>query len=604
MMEEARREAESAGTKPAIDVPETITVRDLAKILEVGPIAIIKELMRSGIMANINQSIDRETATIVAEDMGFKVKEEPVIEKEEEELTLVKVPPRPFLADEKAEDLVPRPPVVTVMGHVDHGKTTLLDAIREARVAAQEAGGMTQQIGAYQVGKNGRKITFLDTPGHEAFTAMRARGAQATDIAVLVVAADDGVMPQTVEAINHARAAHVPIIVALNKMDKPNINPELVKQQLADLGLTVEDWGGNVICVPVSAKKRTGLDDLLGMILLVADLSELKANPNRPAVGIVIEGRLDKNRGPMATLLVQNGTLRIGDYVLIGDTFGRVRAMFNELGDKIEEAAPSTPVAVLGLSGVPTAGSKFEVVSDERAARLLASSRADEKRQAGLQPTQALSLDEIYQRFQAGEVKELNLILKADTQGSLEAVSDSLMKLGDEELKVDILHKDSGSITESDIMLAIASKAIVIGFGVGATPSARVMAESNAVDVRYYDVIYELLEDVERALKGLLEPELEEVVIGHGEVRAIFDIPNRGKVAGMYVSDGKVTRNALARIARGGEMICDGQVSSLKRFAEDVREVNSGYECGLGLEGFENFEKGDILEFYIKKILS
>ncbi|MGQ9585294.1 MAG: translation initiation factor IF-2 [Anaerolineae bacterium] len=579
-----------------------LTVRELAQIMQTSPIDVIKVLMNLGIMANINQQLDFDTAAIVGAEMGFEVKAEepeaPVEEEEEAPKTL-----RQILAEqEPAEKLEPRPPVVTVLGHVDHGKTTLLDAIRDTNVVEGEAGGITQRIGAYQVEVDGRKITFLDTPGHEAFTAMRARGAQVTDLAVLVVAADDGVMPQTREAIDHARAAGVPILVALNKMDKPNANPDRVKQQLADVGLTVEDWGGDVICVPISAKQKTGIDELLENILLVTEVADLKANPHRPAVGTVVEGRVDRSRGVMATLLVQAGTLRVGDVVVIGDQFGRVRAMFDDKGQAVQEAKPSTPVAILGLAEVPSAGNVFEVVEDERAGRALAAQRREEKREtAAAGPRRSLTLEDLFRRAQAGEVRELNVILKAAMQGGIEPITTSLEQLGSEGLKVHILHASTGDITESDVMLASASKAIVVGFSVDVDQAARRLADAEGVDIRVYDVIYQLLEDVEKALKGLLEPTYEEEEIGRAEVRATFRIPKRGIVAGCYVLEGKITRNALARIRRGEALIYDGRVDSLKRFTDDVREVAAGFECGVGLEGFEAYEVGDIIQFYIQK---
>ncbi len=592
---------ETAVVRPkVVELPATLTVRQLASLLGISPIDVIKELMNNGIMANINQQIDYETAAIVAGEMGFETKEEaPPTEEAEPKL------PQPlrhrFYEGEDPKDLQPRPPVVTVLGHVDHGKTKLLDAIRHTNVAEGEAGGITQHIGAYQVETDGKKITFLDTPGHEAFTAMRARGAQVTDLAVLVVAADDGVMPQTKEAIDHARAAQVPIVVALNKMDKPEANPDLVKQQLADVGLTVEEWGGDVICVPISAKFNQGIEELLENILLVAEVEELKANPKRPAVGTVIEGKMDRSRGPTATVLVQNGTLKVGDVVVIDELHGRVRAMFNDKGKPIKKAGPSTPVAILGLPDVPRAGDTFEVVANERTARTITTKRAEEKREAARRPTKILSLDDLYNQVRAGEVKELNLILKADVQGSLEPIENSLDRLGDENLRVRIIHDGTGNITESDIMLAVASRAIVIGFNVEVDPAARRMAEAEGVDIRLYDIIYRLIEDIEKALKGLLEPVYADVVIGHAEVRAIFRIPQRGKVAGVYVTDGQITRNALARISRNGEVVYDGRVNSLKRFTEDVKEVNTGFECGVGLEDFDGFVEGDIIEFYRKE---
>ncbi len=583
-----------------VELPAVLTVRQLANLLGISPIDVIKELMNNGIMANINQQIDYETAAIVAGEMGFETKEEaPPVEEGASKL------PQPlrhrFYEGEDPKNLRPRPPVVTVLGHVDHGKTKLLDAIRHTHVAEGEAGGITQHIGAYQVEIEGKKITFLDTPGHEAFTAMRARGAQITDLAVLVVAADDGVMPQTKEAIDHARAAQVPIVVALNKMDKPEANPELVKQQLAEVGLTVEEWGGETICVPISAKFNQGVEELLENILLVAEVQELKANPNRPALGTVVEGKLDKSRGPVATVLVQNGTLRVGDIIVIDELYGRVRAMFNDKGKPVKEAGPSTPVAILGLPDVPRAGDPFEVVANERLARAMTARRTEMKQQAAQQPVKVLSLDDLYNQVRAGKVKELNLILKADVQGSLEPIESSLDKLGDENLKVKIIHDGTGNITESDIMLAIASRAIVIGFNVEVDPAARRMAEAEGVDIRLYDIIYRLVDDIEKALKGLLEPVYADVVIGHAEVKAIFRTSQRGKVAGVYVMDGQIHRNALARISRNGEVVYDGRVSSLRRFTEDVKEVNAGFECGVGLENFGDFVEGDIIEFYRKE---
>ena len=587
--------------RKAIVIPDFLTVRELATLMDVSPIDVIKELMKNGILANINQQIDYETAAIVAEEMGFEAQQEappPAVEE-------VPILPQPLkeriYEGEAPENLKLRPPVVTVLGHVDHGKTTLLDVIRHTNVVAGEAGGITQHIGAYQVEHNGKKITFLDTPGHEAFTAMRARGAQGADIAILVVAADDGVMPQTKEAIDHARAARVPIIVALNKIDKANANPERVKQQLADMGLQVEEWGGDTICVPVSAKRKIGINELLDNILVVAELAELKANPDRPAMGMVIEGQLDKSRGPTATLLVQNGTLRVGDVLVIEDLYGRVRAMFNENWEPVEEAPPSTPVVVLGLSDVPQPGSTFQVVENEKTARALAAQRSEEKAQATARPTKVIALDDIFEQIQAGQVKELNLIVKADVQGTIEPIVSSLEKLGDENLKVNILHTGTGNINESDVMLAVASRAIIVGFNVQVDPAAKRSAEAERVDIRLYDVIYKLIDNVDKALKGLLEPVYREVVTGHAEVRAVFSIPRVGKVAGVYVTDGHITRNSLARIRRNGKVVYDGRVSSLKRFTEDVKEVREGFECGVGLEGFHDFEEGDLIELYEKE---
>jgi len=587
-----------------IQVPPTLTVRELAALMKVSPIDVIKELMGNGIMANINQQIDFDTAAIVGTEMGFEVV--PEAPKEEEAPVTEEVMPmrERFIASEDPRKLRPRPPVVTVLGHVDHGKTTLLDAIRETNVVAGEAGGITQHIGAYQVEIAGRKITFLDTPGHEAFTAMRARGAQVTDLAILVVAADDGVMPQTREAIDHARAAKVPIIVALNKIDRPNANPDRGKQELADQGLLVEGWGGDVICVPISAKQRQGIEDLLENILLVTEIAELKANPNRRAQGTVIEGELDERRGVTVTLLVQNGTLHVGDIVVIGEKYGKIRAMFNDRGERVREAGPSTPVAILGFPAVPAAGDSFEVAESERVAREIVNKRAGARREAGETVRRVITLDDLYQRMQAGEVKELNLILKADVQGSIEPIVKSLEELGDKDLKVRVLRQGTGNISESDIMLAIASSAIVVGFQVDIDTAAQRLADVDGVDVRRYDIIYKLIDDLDKALKGLLEPTYQDVIIGHAEVRAVFRISRKGNVAGSYVLDGQVTRNALARVRRNGNEIYAGKVASLKRFTEDVREVAAGYECGISLENFEDFQQGDIIECYTKERVS
>jgi len=595
--------AAAAVAEPAsktLVLPESITIRDLATLMHRTPIDIIKELMKNGVMANINQQIDYDTAAIIAEEMGFTVEPEKAPEPELPE-PVVEVRKGGYTQEEYAR-LPVRPPVVTVLGHVDHGKTSLLDAIRQTNVALGEVGGITQHIGAYQVEKQGKLITFLDTPGHEAFTAMRARGAQVTDLAVLVVAADDGVMPQTLEAIDHARAAQVPIIVALNKIDKDNANPELVKQQLAEANVVVEDYGGNVICVPVSAKQKTGIENLLEMILLMAEMADLRANPDRMAKGVVIESRLDKARGPLATLLVQDGTLRTGDALVIGGIAGRVRAMFDYKGARIDAAPPSTPAVVLGLPDVPEAGSAFEAMEDEKAAKAKAAEYAQQRQSSAERaPTRPMTLEEIYARAAEGQVKELNLILKADVQGSIEPIESSLERLGDEKLKVRLLLKSTGNITESDVSLAIASNAIVIGFNVQVDPAASRLAEANGVDVRVYDIIYRLTEDIEKALKGLLEPVYKEVTVGHAEVRATFRIPKVGVIAGGIVTDGIAARNAKVRVLRAGQPIFDGRVASLRRFTEDVREVATGHECGIGVEGFEGFQVGDVLEFYRKE---
>lgn len=599
----AGRSAQREAAPKVVALPEVITVRDLSGLLNASPIDIIRALMINGVMANINQEIDFDTAAIVAGDLGYEVKEE---EKAlEPTLEVVSEAPvarrqREYTAEEMTK-LRTRPPVVTIMGHVDHGKTSLLDAIRESSVAASEVGGITQHIGAYQVEKQGKKITFLDTPGHEAFTAMRTRGAMATDIAILVVAADDGVQPQTLEAINHSRAAQVPLIVALNKIDKANANPDAVKRQLADANVIVEEYGGEVICVPVSAKQRTNLDSLLEMILLVAEMADLKANPEAPASGTVIEAEMDHTRGCVATLLVQEGTLRSGDNIVIGTVAGKVRAMFDYKGERIDAASPSTPVAILGLPEVPTAGDSFQVVADERTARELAAAEMEKKEAPGKKQRKMLSLDDFFAQAQAGDVKELPLILKADVQGSVEPIVNSIQQLADENLQVNLLHTGIGNITESDVMLAAASKAIIIGFDVQVDPAASRMAETEGVDLRIYNVIYRLIDDIDKALKGLLEPVYEDITIGRAQVRQVFRLPNKKQVAGCQVSDGTIARNARVRVRRNNQPIFEGTVASLRRFKDDVREVAAGFECGIGLEGFDSYQEGDVLEFYRKQ---
>ncbi|MBS1253272.1 MAG: Translation initiation factor IF-2 [Anaerolineales bacterium] len=595
------------GPEP-IEVPPMISVRDLSEIIGVSPIDLIKNLMANGIMANINQTLDFDTAAIVAEDMGYelvpegmlaaaeeekeeKVEPEAAAEPEEE------VPPYWQMFVDPGEPVEPRPPIITVLGHVDHGKTTLLDAIREANVAGGEAGGITQHIGAYQVVQQGKKITFIDTPGHEAFTAMRARGAQVTDIAVLVVAAGDGLMPQTLEAINHARAARVPIVVALNKVDLATARPQRVLQQLAEEDLIPDAWGGDTFVVEISALRKTGIDELLDAIVLVAESLEPAANPDKPAVGTVLEAELDRSRGVTATLLIQAGTLHKGDNIVAGATYGRVRAMFDERGKQTEEAGPAIPVAILGLNEVPRAGDIFEVVEDESTARAIAEEQQEEEEKGKLY-TVPTSLEELFDRMQAGEVKELNLIVKADVQGSLEPIESQLEQLGTDELKVNVLHTGTGTITENDIMLASASDAVVVGFNVPADGVAKRQAEAEGVDVRLYSIIYRLTEDVQKALEGLLEPEYKKFLIGQVEVRAVFSIPRGGNVAGCYVTDGKVKRGAIARLFRTGGMVYEGEVDSLKRFTEDVREVAQGYECGMGLTYYDDYEEGDIIRVY------
>jgi translation initiation factor IF-2 len=536
--------------------------------------------------------------------MGYEAKPEappPTDEEKEEASAKANAPEwRRVIEAESAENLVTRPPVVTILGHVDHGKTSLLDLIRKTNVAAKEAGGITQHIGAYQVERQGRKITFLDTPGHEAFTAMRMRGAQATDIAILVVAADDGVMPQTREAYAHAKAARVPMIVALNKIDKPNANPDRVKQQLAEIGLTPDDWGGKTIVVPVSAKQKVGIDDLLEAILLVADDTAIKANPKNVATGTVVEAELDKSRGVIATLLVQNGTLHAGDVIVAGTASGKIRAMFDDQGRPIKEAAPSTPVTVLGLSDAPLPGEVFRVADSDREARSVVAERKLAQREAEAKPSQAMSLDQVFAKFQAGETKELTLIVKSDVQGSLEPIVNSLEKLATEDgPRVTVLYAEPGKVTENDVMLATASKAIIIGFNVTADATAQRLAETSGVSIRHYEVIYRVTEDIEKALKGMLEPEYKPVTIGRAEVRAVFKISKLGNIAGCIVREGELRRSAKVRVWRGGKVEHEGEVSSLKHEKDDVKEVKKGFECGVGLKDFESLKVGDVLEFFV-----
>ncbi len=609
----APRESTPAAARPApkpavpkeIDIPATITVRELAESMNLSLIDVIKHLMAEGIMANINQQLDHDIAAMIAEDMGFEVKQQEEAEPVEaaEPAASTKAPKRVYTEDEK-QRLAERPPVVTVMGHVDHGKTALLDAIRETDVASGEAGGITQRMGAYQVEKQGRKITFIDTPGHEAFTAMRARGAKATDIAVLVVAADDGVMPQTIEAINHAKAAQVPIIVAINKMDRPDANPDLVKQQLSDQGLVVEDWGGDVIAVPVSARMRTGIDTLLDMILLVADLGELKALPDAPAKGTVIDARLDRTQGVLATLLIDEGTLRLGDSLIVGAIPGKVRAMFDYRMQRIQEGGPATPVIVLGLPEAPGAGDRFEVVADDRTARSLAAERAEASQDAHAGAAKATTLDEVFAQIKAGEAKELNVILKTDVQGSIEPIVNSLDKLSTEKVQLKILHVGTGDVTENDVMLAKASEAMVVGFDVSIPAIAAKLAEVEGVTIRLYNIIYNLVEDMEKALKGMLDPEYHDVVLGRARVLTTFHIPKVGTIAGAQMTEGKALRNATVRVRRASTVLHEGRISSLKRYTEDVREVGTGLEFGIGLGNFEDLQEGDTLEFSTKELVT
>jgi len=586
-----------------IEIPESLTVRELATRIEASPIDVIKQLMANGVMANINQQIDFDTAAIVIAEFGFEALPLKAPEAGSGAETAELPHWRRMLGDEDPGSLVTRPPVVTILGHVDHGKTTLLDVIRQTEVAAGEAGGITQHIGAYQVSRNDRSITFLDTPGHAAFTAMRARGAQGADIAVLVVAADDGVMPQTREALAHARAARVPIVVALNKIDRPNANPDKVKQELADLGLVPDEWEGNTMIVPVSAKQATGIEDLLEAILLVADSTEIRSNPNGKVLGTVIEGELDKAKGVVATLLVQNGTLKVGEIVIAGEAYGRVKAMFDHLGNPIQQAPPSTPASVLGLSDVPHAGDLFFVVETERDAKALVKElqeRPVELAAAG----PGLSLDQIFEAFQAGAAKELRLVVKADVQGSLEPVISSLNALSVGDIGINVLHSATGNIGEDDVMLAAASEAIVIGFNVTPDQAAKRLAETRRVDIRVYDVIYRLTEDIEKALKGMLEPEKRTTEIGRAEVLQVFRIPKIGNIAGSRVISGELRRNAKIRVVRGEEVLHEGSVSSLKHEKDDVREVREGFECGVGLKGFDAFEPGDTLVAFIEEMVA
>jgi len=575
-------------TPKHIVIPESLTVQELASRMSRKASEVIKELMKLGVMATINQEIDSDTATIVANEMGVTVEV-----RVEKPLTVIED------VEDDEKDLKPRPPVVTVMGHVDHGKTSLLDAIRSTNVTATEAGGITQHIGAYQVEIKNQKITFLDTPGHEAFTAMRARGAQVTDIAVLVVAADDGVMPQTVEAINHAKAANVPIIVAINKIDKPEANPERVKQELTEYGLVVEEWGGDTIAVPVSAKTKANIDTLLEMILLVAEMRELKANPNRKAVGTVIEAKLDKGKGPVATVLVAKGTLNVGDVMIAGQSFGRIRAMVDYKGRRVKKAGPSMPVEVQGLSAVPSAGETFNVVDDEKLARSIADARADEKKAEEIKQKSKISLEELFNKIKEGEVKELNIIIKADVQGSVEAIKQSLEKLSTPEVRVNIIHGGVGAISESDVMLAAASNAIIIGFNVRHDSNTKATAELQGVSIRLYRVIYDAIDDIKAAMEGLLEPDYREVILGKAEVRQIFKVPKVGTVAGCYVTEGKVTRSSKIRVVRDGKTIFEDEIASLKRFKDDVKEVVENYECGIGLKNFHDIKEGDVFEAFI-----
>lgn len=577
--------------KRIVEIDEALTVESFAEKVNVSVTEVIAKLMDLGMMLTKNADLEFDVAAIIADEFGVKLKQKQVSVKGEE--TSIE---DLFRVDDSIERL-PRAPVVTIMGHVDHGKTTLLDRIRNAEVAKSEAGGITQHIGAYQVEINDKKITFLDTPGHEAFTSMRARGAQVTDIAVLVVAANDGVMPQTIEAINHAKAAEVPIIIAINKMDVSGANPDHVKQQLAEQGLIPEDWGGDTICVPVSALRGEGIEDLLDMILLVSEMQELKAPVECKAVGTIIEAKLDRSRGPVATVLIQQGTLTVSDSVVAGGVYGRIRAMVNDRGQNIKEAGPSMPVEVLGLNDVPQAGDLFQVATDDKEAREIATKRLAKEKEK-MQKTTKVSLDDLFAQIKSAEIKELKLLIKADVQGSAEAVKQSLEKVSTSEVKVVAIHTGVGAINESDVMLASASNAIIIGFNVRPDPIAKKQAERESVDIRLYRVIYDAVDDIEKALKGMLDPKYKEEVIGHAEVREVFKVPKIGNVGGCYVTDGKIHRSAKARVLRDNIVIYEGDLGSLKRFKDDVREVAAGFECGIGFERFNDIKEGDIIEAY------
>jgi translation initiation factor IF-2 len=574
-----------------VEIEETITVGDLAKSLGKSLNEIIMKLMKMNIMASINQSLDFETASLIGMEYGIEV----VREKTQEQLDELE-----FEFIDNPDDLIQRAPIVTVMGHVDHGKTSLLDAIRDTNVTRGEAGGITQHIGASEIMVKDQKIVFLDTPGHEAFTSLRARGAKVTDMAILVVAADDGVKPQTIEAIDHAKAANVPIIVAINKMDKPAANPDKVKQELADRGVLVEDWGGEVVSVPVSAHSGQGIETLLEMILIVSEMLDLKANPNRPGIGTIIEAKLDKARGPVSTIIVQNGSIEVGDPIFAGKSYGKVRAMFNDKGKSVRKAGPSSTVEILGLNDVPTSGDKLYKTRDEKSSRMHAEKNVSvERLEVMRNSSKNITLDDLFDKIKQGEIKDLNIILKADVNGSIEALKQSLNKLGNEEVRVNIIHASVGAITESDIMLASASNAIIIGFNVRPASNVEFMREKEKVELRTYRIIYEAIKDVKDALSGLLDPEYKEVVEGKIEVRATFKVPNIGTIAGAYVKEGKVTRKSSIRLVREGIVIFEGKLSSLKRFKDDAKEVNAGFECGIGLENYNDLKEGDILESFI-----
>ena len=590
-MEKIKREVfeKAKNTQLSITVPDEISVGELATRLKVNANEVVKKLFMMGVMATVNEVVDYDTAYLIADELGVKVTKEVVVTIEE----------KLFDEEEDApESLVERAPVVCVMGHVDHGKTSLLDAIRHSNVTTGEAGGITQHIGAYRVNINGKDITFLDTPGHEAFTAMRLRGAMATDIAIIVVAADDGIMPQTVEAINHAKAAGVDIVVAINKMDKPTANPDNIRQELTQYDLVPEEWGGDVMCIPVSAHTKMGIDDLLESVLLIAEVKELKANPDRLAKGLVIEAKLDKGRGPVATLLVQNGTLKAGDVVIAGNAVGHVRAMTDHNGKPLKVAGPSVPVEITGLSEVPLAGDEFNAVKDERMARELAEQRRAKAKEAEFKANAKVNLDDLFAQISDG-AKEINIIIKADVGGSCEAVKASLVKLSNAEVKINVIHTAVGGITENDVMLAAASNAIIVGFNVRPDKKAIDSAERQKVDIRTHRIIYEIIEEIEAAMKGMLAPTYKEVINGHAEVRQTIRVPGVGTIAGCYVQDGKVTRNSQIRILRDSVVIFEDKIASLKRFKDDAKEVAAGYECGVGLDKFNDIKEGDILEAFV-----
>lgn len=586
----------AATNGPTIKIDGKLTVQELANKLDKSASEIIMKLMKMGTMASINQEISLEIGSLVASEYGFEL-----VQGGSDEEELEAIEELLEIEEDRDEDLVKRPPVVTVMGHVDHGKTSLLDAIRSTNVTSSEAGGITQHIGASEVMVNGEKVVFLDTPGHEAFTSMRARGAQVTDMAILVVAADDGIMPQTVEAINHAKAANVPLIVAINKIDKPGANPDRVKQELSEQGLLVEDWGGDVICVPVSALKREGIDTLLEMVLLVAEVEELKANPKKRAVGTVIEAELDKGRGPVATILVQGGTLNVGDPIVCGLASGKVRAMINSKGKRVKAATPSTAVEILGLSEVPQGGDQFVAVATDKIARNVAEKRQLMAREEMLKSNQRMSLDDFFSQMGDAEVKELNIVIKADVQGSVQAVKQSLEKLSNEEVAVRVIHGGVGAVTESDVMLAAASNAIIIGFSVRPVPGAEMLAQKESVDVRTYTIIYKAIEDVQAAMTGMLDPEYRDEDTGKAEVRETFKLSGVGTIAGCYVTNGKIFRGSKVRVVRDGIIIHEGELAALKRFKDDVKEVNYGYECGMSFVNYNDIKEGDIIEAYITK---